>query len=138
MYIDPPDALDIEMTIDKPKKGKAAGCDQIPAELIKSGGTELKSALHKLVLKIWEEEQIPEQWKHGITNPIFKKGNSLNCENYRAITLLCTAYKVLANIVYTKLRPYAEDIIGQYQGGFRAGRSTIDQIFTIRQIQEKY
>jgi len=33
--------------------------------------------------------------------------------------------------------PYAEEIIGEYQGGFRRGRSTFDKIFTMRQILRK-
>jgi sorting nexin-29 len=98
------------------------------------GGEEIKMALHNLVSKIWEEEVIPQEWKYGVINPIHKKGDTVLCENYRAITLLCTAYKILANVLYSRLRPYAEEIIGEYQGVFRSGRSTTDQIFTMRQI----
>jgi sorting nexin-29 len=50
----------------------------------------------------------------------------------------CTTYKILANILFVKLRPYAEEIIGEYDGGSRRGISTADQIFTVRQILEKY
>jgi hypothetical protein len=39
------------------------------------------------------------------------------CDNYRAVTMPSTAYKILANIVYVKFVPYAEEIIGEYQGG---------------------
>ena len=59
------------------------------------------------------------------------------CDNYRAVTLLCTTYKILENILYTKLVSHAEERIGEYQGGLQRGRSTVDQIFTMRQILEK-
>ena len=51
--------------------------------------------------------------------------------------MLNTSYKILAEIQYQHLSIYADDIIGEYQGGFRIGRSTTDQILTIRQIMEK-
>jgi hypothetical protein len=56
------------------------------------------------------------------------------CDNYRAVTLLCTAYTIMVNNLYVKLVPYAEEIIGEYQGGFQRERSTVNLIFTMRQI----
>jgi hypothetical protein len=40
------------------------------------------------------------------------------CDNYRAVALLCTTYIILAYILYVNLVPYAEEIIGESQGGF--------------------
>jgi sorting nexin-29 len=57
--------------------------------------------------------------------------------NYRGIALLCTAYKVFANILRIRLVPITECIIGEYKTGFRPGRSTIVQLFTIKQTLEK-
>jgi hypothetical protein len=65
-YTEPPGDTDIDMSVSKLKNGKAPGHDQIPAELIKEGGTELKKVIYELVLKIWEEEIIPQEWKYGI------------------------------------------------------------------------
>ena len=41
------------------------------------------------------------------------------CDNYRAVTLLWTTYKILGNILYIKFVPYVEEIIGEYHGSFR-------------------
>jgi sorting nexin-29 len=68
--------------------------------------------------------------------PIHKRGDPLECPNCRGITLLNTAYKVFANILYTRLKTYAEKIIGSYQCSFREGKSTIDQLQVLRQILE--
>lgn len=136
-YIEPPAYVEIEIALDRMKNGKAPGLDQIPAEFIKYGGEDIKRALHKIINRIWEEERIPHEWEYGVISPIYKKGDCLNCENYRAITLLGTAYKIMSNILYLRMTPYYEEIIGEYQGGFCKGRSTTDQIFTIRQIIEK-
>jgi hypothetical protein len=46
------------------------------------------------------------------------------------------SYKILSNILLSRLIPYAEEIIGDHQCGFRRNRST-DQIFYIHQIREK-
>jgi len=50
---------------------------------------------------------------------------------------LPTTYKILSNILLSRLIPYAKEIIGYHQCGFRHDRSTIDHIFCICQILEK-
>jgi hypothetical protein len=69
--------------------------------------------------------------------PIYKKGDKTDCSNYRGISLLPTTYKILSNILLLRLIPYAEEIIGDHQCGFRRNRSTTDHIFSIRQILQK-
>ena len=79
---------------------------------------------------------MPEEWKASIIVPIHKKGVEKDCNNYRGISLLPTTYKILSNILLSRLTPYAKEIIGVNQCGFRRNRSTIDHIFRIRQILE--
>jgi len=50
---------------------------------------------------------------------------------------LPSTYKILYNILFSRLIPYAKEIIWDHQCGFRRNRSTIDQTFCIRQILEK-
>jgi hypothetical protein len=69
--------------------------------------------------------------------PIHKKNDKADCNNYRGISLLSTAYKILSNILLARLTPYVNEIIGDHQCGFRRNRSTMDQIFYIRQILQK-
>ena len=70
--------------------------------------------------------------------PVHETEDAMTYDNYGAVTLLLRAYQSLTNILYIKLVPYAEEIIGKYQGDVRKGRSTVDQIFTARQILEKF
>jgi hypothetical protein len=51
--------------------------------------------------------------------------------------MLSTSYKILSNILLARRTPYADEIIGDHQCGFRRNRSTTDQIFYIWQILEK-
>jgi hypothetical protein len=80
---------------------------------------------------------LPQQWKESIILPIYKKGDKTDSNNYRGISRLSTAYKILSIIILAKLTPYVNEIIGDHQCGFRRNRSTTDQIFYIRQILEK-
>jgi hypothetical protein len=130
-----PSAFEVEMATEKLKRYKSPGIDQIPAELIKAGGSKICSEIHKLINPIWNKEELPEQWKESIIVPVYKKGDKTDCSNYRGISLLTTAYKILSNILLSRLTRYAEEIIGDI--GFRRNRSTTDHIFCIRQILEK-
>jgi len=55
----------------------------------------------------------------------------------QGISLLPTTYKILSNILLSRFTPYAEEIIGDHQYGFRRSRTTTAHIFCIRQILEK-
>jgi sorting nexin-29 len=50
---------------------------------------------------------------------------------------LNVCYKILTNILHKRLEPYAEEILVNYQCGFRRGRSTTDQLFILRLVLEK-
>ena len=61
----------------------------------------------------------------------------MDCNNYRGISLLSTSYKILSNILLSRMTSCANEIIGEYRCGFRGNRSTVDHIFSIRQVLEK-
>ena len=105
--------------------------------MIKAGGRTICCAIHKLIISIWNKGELPEEWKESIIVPVYKKGDKTGCNNYRGISLLPTTYKILSNILLSRLIPYAEEVIGDHQCGFRRNRSTTDHIFCIRQILEK-
>jgi hypothetical protein len=120
------------------KNEKGGGTDNIIPELIKYGGRVLKQRIYGLITMIWEEEQLPSQRYEGIICPVYKKGDRLNCKNYRPITLLNVSYKIFAIILNQRLADIVEPKLGDYQSRFRPNRSKIDNIFILRQIIEKY
>jgi hypothetical protein len=132
-----PSDSEVEIAIEKLKTLKSPGIDQIPAELIKAEGRTIRSESHKLINSIWNKVELPEQWKESVIVPIYRKGDKTYCSNYRGISLLSTTYKILSNILLSRLTPYAEKIIGEHQCGFRRNRSTTDHIFCIPQLLEK-
>jgi hypothetical protein len=65
----------INNIISKLKGNKAPGPDSITSELVRSGGYILKIKIYNPILKIRNNEQIPEEWTEGIIRPIFKIGD---------------------------------------------------------------
>ena len=97
------------------------------------------SRLQDLFTSCWEQGILPQDLKDAVTISLYKnKGEKSDCSNYRGITLLSIAGKVLARILLNRLIPsIIEDFIPESQCGFRANRGTTDMIFVLRQIQEK-
>jgi hypothetical protein len=135
--VDTPSYSEICYIINNLKTHKAAGSEKSPPELIKNGGRTLRKTQHKLILNIWGNEQLPDQWNEGIICPIFKKGDRLNCENYRPITLLNIAYKIYAILLNNRLVKIVENQLSDAEMGYRPNRSTIDNTSIIRQVFAK-
>ena len=76
-------------------------------------------------------------WTQSLVITLPKKGNLQRCENYRTINISHPS-KVMLQIILNRLQPQAEEIIAEEQAGFRAGRSTTEQIFNLRILGEKY
>ena len=87
-----PSAFEVEMVIEKIKRHKSPGIDQIPAELIKAQGITIPSEIHKLINSTWNKEELPKECKELITLAIYKEGDKTGCINYRAYHFcqLCT------------------------------------------------
>ncbi|CAM1325864.1 Uncharacterised protein r2_g3476 [Pycnogonum litorale] len=129
---------EVEAAIKSLKKGKSAGVDNIPAELVQAGGEAMISALTTICNKIWQTGKWPTPWTQSLIITIPKKGNLQLCQNYRTISLICHPSKVMLKIILQRLKPQVEKIIAEEQAGFRAGRSTTEQIFNLRILSEKY
>ena len=101
----------------------------------------LKALLPTSILTIWHFHLNLLDlitWRNGsIIVPIHKKGDKMNCNKCRGISLLSNSYKILSNIILSRMTPYANEIRGEYQCRFRRNRSTIDHILRIMQILKK-
>ena len=64
------------------------------------------------------------------------KGERNDCNNYRGISLLSIVGKVFARVILLGLQKLAERIYPESQCSFRAQRSTIDMVFSLRQLQD--
>ena len=103
------------------KKGKSAGVDNIPAELVQAEGEAMIDILTSICNKIWKIEW-PTTWTQSLVITLPKNGNLQLCQNYRTVSLISHPSKVMLKII--RLQPQAEEVIADEQAGFRAGRST--------------
>ena len=106
------------------RNGKAPVSDGIPAEIYKHGGDALLHRLHALFKVVWQDEEVPQEFKDAAIVPIYKKkGNRSECGNYRGTSLLSIAEKILTRILFARLlKTVADDVILEAQCGFRPNR----------------
>jgi hypothetical protein len=120
-----PSFVKMEIAIGKLKSYKFLGTDQIQAKLIKAWGEILCSEIYKLICSKWNKEDQFIERVIRLTVIIIEKAPS-----YQLPT------KILSKILLARLTPYF-NVVGDHQHSFCHNRSTMDQIFYIRQILEK-
>ena len=116
-----PRAAEFELAIDKLKNHTSPNIDQTPEELIKAGGRTICLEIHKLIPSTWKKEKLPEEWNESIMVPIYKKGDKTDRNNHRGISLLPNIYKILSNILLSKLIPYEGNYRGSSEMGWACG-----------------
>ena len=136
---EPPSFDEVQTAVRKTNSHKAPGIDDLPAEVYKYGGDQLLEKLTSLFTLCWSKGEVPGDLRDAVIVSLYKnKGEKSDCSNYRGVTLLSTAGKILARVLLDRLIPaIAEEVLPESQCGFRANRGTTDMIFVLRQIQEK-
>ena len=89
--------------------GKAVGADGVSAELFKftlNGDPALRWRLLDIVVCIWREGEVPQQWKVTIIMVLHKKKDRTECGNYRGFSLVAHAGKILLKIIARRLSEY--------------------------------
>ncbi|KAK3571285.1 hypothetical protein QTP86_005921 [Hemibagrus guttatus] len=116
--------------------GKAPRVDEIHPEYLKSLDVVGLSWLTRLCNIAWRSGTVPLDWATGVVVPLFKKGDRRVCSNYRGITLLSLPGKVYSKVLERRVRPLVEPRIQEEQCGFRPGRGTLDQLYTLHRVLE--
>jgi len=62
----------------------------------------------------------------------------MECSNYRGISLLSIPGKIYTQVLQQRMKKYVEESLAEEQAGLRSGRGTVDQVFVIRQLAEKF
>jgi hypothetical protein len=119
------------------KGGKAMSPDGIPIEVWRSLEDVAIVWLTKLFNLIFRSSKMADEWRQNILVPIFKnKGDVQSCTNYRGIKPMSHTMKLWERIIEHRLRGVTN--VTENQFGFMPGRSTMETIFLIRQLMERY
>ena len=121
--------------------GKAVGPDGVSIEMFKitlNGDTALRRGLLDIVVRVWMGGEVPQQRKYAIIMVLHKKKDWTESGNYRGISLVAHAGKILLKTIPHRLNEYCGRvrILPEEQSGFRPNRCTIDMMFVIRRLQE--
>ena len=134
---EPPSLEEIKIALKTLKNNKAAGPDNIPAEVLKADIDLSAKSFLPLIHKIWNNEICPEDWINGHITILPKKGDLTQCGNYRGIMLLSVPGRILSRIILSRIKSKVDEKLRPNQAGFRPNRSTTDQITTLRIIIEQ-
>ena len=97
----------------------------------------MNRALHKVIEQVWQTGKWPADWTQSTFVPIYKKGDPTVCANYRTISLISHASKVLLKIIQDRMREKMEFEVAEEQSGFRQGRGTQNYLFNLRILTER-
>jgi len=128
---------EIKTAIKHLKLNKACGPDNLPAELFRTYLNTIANILEPLLKKVWNSGQIPSYWKQGLMIKLPNKGDLTECRNWRGIMLLNIIGKILATIVYNRLKEELESKMRPEQASFRSNKACADHINTLRIIVEQ-
>ena len=119
------------------RSGKACGISGVCSEFLVRSGEVGVEVMRDICNKVLRGSSMPEDWTNSLLVPLYKgKGDTRDCGSYRGIKLLEHGMKIFERILEKRLRSKIE--IDRMQCGFMPGRGTIDAIFILRQLQEKY
>ena len=103
-------------------KDAAPGEDEIRLRYIREAGDGIKTSVYRKIQWLWENPA--HRWedgqKVGIIIPLHKKGDRKDMNNFRGVCLLLIMSRILARILATRQRSWAEatGALDENQAGF--------------------
>ena len=131
---------EVKQSIIKLHTNKSPGPDGLSAEFFKCTMENILPYLTTLFNNIYESGNIPDSWGNNIICPLHKKSSLFDPNNFRGVSLISTICKMLTNILTSRLDKWTEkfNVIHESQAGFRRQYSTLDHIFTLHAVTQKY
>ena len=101
---------------------------------------DISTVLLPLFNAILVKGEYPENWSLSILCSMHKSGSMSDPNNFRGVSLIDILNKILTGMMYDRIHKWAEDNskLNESQSGFRKGYSTIDNLFTLMSLGQKY
>ena len=117
------------------KKNSAPGLDRVSYEILKQIPHRCLNVILKFYNTIWDQGDIPRDWKHSIILPILKPNKSaFEPSSYRPIALTSVLCKVMERLIANRMAWHLDknNLFNKFQSGFRRGRSCVDHILRLQ------
>ena len=121
-------------------KNKAGGTDRVTYKIIEKLPLCTKEVILQHFNSCLESGTVPDQWKQGQVFALRKQGKDVTSpESYRPISLTPHMGKLFEKIIKERLERFLEEkgAIPQCQSGFRAARSTTDNLVYLTEKMKK-
>lgn len=119
------------------KKGKAAGPDEVTADLIKLIDEDNVNILVDLFNTIHKTGIIPTEWLKSTFVTLPKVNHPKRCEDYRTISLMCHMLKIFLKIIHGRIYRKCEMALTNTQFGFRNGMGTREALFSVNVLVQR-
>ena len=136
LFLTPTDSTEILDFINTLDQSKSSGPHSIPPKVLHLIKNDISVLLAKLFNLSFSDGIFPDILKLAKVIPVFKnKGSTLECSNYRPISLLSNVEKIFEKIIYKRTYSFLNrnNVLYNYQFGFRRSFSTSHALMSISQ-----
>lgn len=123
IFLRPSSPNEIVFLIQNLNNKKSSGPDNIPAAILKANASIFAKILSQIFNLIVQTGSYPDCLKIAKVVPIYKSGDTRDCNNYRPISTLSVFNKILEKLLVTRLIGFLNqhDVLYNLQYGFRQG-----------------
>ena len=130
-----PTLAEVQAAANRLRNSSAPGEEGLPPFLLKC--PEVVAWMHRVIIATWRGGRAPDSWRHALLVAIWKgKGSRLLADNYRGIALISLTSKIYVHMLHQRVQQQLLAGLQEAQCGFRPGRGTQDQLFSLRRVLE--
>ena len=124
--LEPLEATDVEEIMKQQQPKLSCGLDTINNKIVKTACRQLAVPMTCIVNKSISEGKVPSIYKLARIVPLYKKGPTNDCGNYRPVSLLPSLSKILEKAICRQLMLYLHktQLLCEDQFGFRKRNQT--------------